>query len=533
MLFLLFACSEEDEQPADTTAPTVHFEQESTSYFKGVTEFAFAATDDAQLAGIRVFIDGAEVASHDFTSSSEVFTFSFDTKNLSDGTHRLKLVLTDASQNSFEREFDIVVRNTLFRLHIPAGYLTGEFWIFLSDDAGNVLGVQEGSNGAELVFPMPESFTQETVNLTLFQNWQNSSSNPTTFRGFTTTTRIKPGTYYYGEPHEFVPQAKIGEAVVQLTDWPSAYKLIPSGPGLFNYLVDIVPGGKREIKIGLAEDPADIFLLTTDGQGHYKYLMVEGLTQAGNKTFSFEDFLDMDLTVIPVEAGMDVSCSQWGYLADDSRRSYSLNPFLNDQGAINVISAPGVFKHYSAYIRINEDNVYYVLDSRNTLPPVAFQRSTANIVTSSFSDGVIDLTLEGESDIIIVQNGGVEDVGGSTFVDDWYIMLPHADHITFTRPQVPEEILSRYFLSGLKLHDVSMVHFHDLSWVSTYDDYLNDAYRTAPFTQDVHVQHEDIVSKTILFESTGGRRRKTGSHPSLHNVVFPWERNSSRRSAGE
>jgi hypothetical protein len=153
-LVVIQACDDDDE-PKDTQAPEVTFTDliEDMTVWNTVS-ISLEATDDQGINEIQVFADGNLIT----TLTASPFETSWDSNTVTDGEHTLKVIVTDKSGNSVEKEISVNVLNTLVTINVAADQLYSETdfsergFVFLSDENGNVIAHQEYQNGNTIVF---------------------------------------------------------------------------------------------------------------------------------------------------------------------------------------------------------------------------------------------------------------------------------------------------------------------------------------------------------------------------------------------
>lgn len=149
LVVLSQACSDDDQEPNDTTVPQIAFSDltDGQTVWSTVTA-TVTASDDKGLEKIEVFVDGTLLT----TLTAEPFTTSWNTSSASDGRHTIKAVATDKNGNTADKSITVTVQNTLVTINISADQLAaGERgFVFLSGLDGKVLTATEYQNGQEL-----------------------------------------------------------------------------------------------------------------------------------------------------------------------------------------------------------------------------------------------------------------------------------------------------------------------------------------------------------------------------------------------
>jgi hypothetical protein len=144
-LFTLSSCSDDDEDPDPDNAPTVSFKNlGNNSTVWNTVSATLEVNDDKGIAKVEVYIDGVL---HQ-TLTTAPYELTWDTRNASESTHAIRVVVTDAAGNESKAEVAVTVRNILLSFDVAADQLeSGERgFVVLSDDNGVVIASTEYHN---------------------------------------------------------------------------------------------------------------------------------------------------------------------------------------------------------------------------------------------------------------------------------------------------------------------------------------------------------------------------------------------------
>ncbi|UII19136.1 Ig-like domain-containing protein [Fulvivirga ligni] len=155
-MILTFQSCADDPKDVDDIKPDVEFNNlaEGDNVWNTI-EIQASAIDDISIASIQLLVDDQLIASKE---NQETITSNWNTGDLEDGAHTLKVVGTDNSGNISEKEISVNVKNNLIKLQVLDSKLPHEQkgYIFLSDRNGNVIVSDELRAGEELILKNSE-----------------------------------------------------------------------------------------------------------------------------------------------------------------------------------------------------------------------------------------------------------------------------------------------------------------------------------------------------------------------------------------
>src|SRR6187549_3113618 len=141
---LLISCS--DSKDPDTKAPVLTVEGIADNQtVRGTITASIQATDNDKIDKVDVFIDGNLLT----TLTASPYEVSWNTNDVADGTHVVKIVATDKSGNETVFETTVTVQNIVLTAIVPSNKLaTGvRGFIFISDENGKFIAGKEYVNG--------------------------------------------------------------------------------------------------------------------------------------------------------------------------------------------------------------------------------------------------------------------------------------------------------------------------------------------------------------------------------------------------
>lgn len=174
LLFLIFgffvttlSCQKEEEELPDMEASSLTLET-SGNFSKLYNEVTLRSTvvDNAEIGHVIFYVNGDSLGK----ATEAPYELTWNTKEVEDGPYLLRAVAYDASGNKSEATQEVMVKNTLFVLHIDNGHLPQwknnilKEWIFFSDRKGRPIGeVKQISNGTSLHWERPADFYGDTI----------------------------------------------------------------------------------------------------------------------------------------------------------------------------------------------------------------------------------------------------------------------------------------------------------------------------------------------------------------------------------
>jgi hypothetical protein len=262
--FFMFSCNEEEATPKDLTSPNITIISPGTSdVLKEVIQIK-AEIAEPNLLKVEVFVDAAMIGE----STTNSVELTFDTKSVKDGTHILKVVATDKENNQAEATVTLEILNALAIFSVPNSYIDEfeESWIFLTDNDGNVLGVQQAENGKEITFSRPENFKDDhtfVLNEFRFFYKKSESEYETTEINIMSYLDFKPGKYFLlGFENETNEQSTIGEYTLSVTNVANNQAIYALGTNIGNTSAERI-GDQYIIKAELQKNNTTILYSTS------------------------------------------------------------------------------------------------------------------------------------------------------------------------------------------------------------------------------------------------------------------------------
>lgn len=503
----MFSCGS-DEEP-DTAGPAIEFLESATEKFRGVATFTFRAADESNVNRIQVFTGSDLIADQHFEnqpSASVQVTLNTLTKN--DGTYLYHIVATDGEGNVAEWEYHIQIDNFILHAYVPENYLSNKglatSWLVLATKAGDVVGYQKLVEGELLKFPRPENYNDEDLQVHILDKY---SAGYFIITGYTS---IGLGDLsLFTEASSGLASVK-GIAKIKLNDVPEGAFVHTASPDASNTNVEVDEHGTWTMTMQLRADVVDVAIMVTEADGAGKIKILEQVKLDDDLSIQYTGFTAMDLEQVAYHVEEEVTSMlfyQNGYRNDDFARGGSnfyveqLNE-LNG-GTYNVYheDGPGIFDGYQNTTQVYTETKDYYYRVNGSDPAAVFKTTDITLEAHNFSDG-ISISLSDKPTVINLN--ATYTIGEQSF--DWFIFLKPNEEIEFKLPEVPQEVLTDFGLSGEVSISVDVLDVGEGSGEGhmRYDAWLSRNLRNTPF--DLSKPHETMFT-TYYFESPGGRKR--------------------------
>ncbi|MBL3657216.1 Ig-like domain-containing protein [Fulvivirga sediminis] len=147
--FLLQSCSDDSDGLDNVTSELEFTNLKEGEELWNTVNIQASAKDGISITSLQLFVDDQLLASE---SNKAVISSDWNTSNTEDGKHTLKVIATNASQNSTEKEITVMVKNNLITLQVPDYELRygEEGYIFLSDRNGKLIASEPLIAGKEI-----------------------------------------------------------------------------------------------------------------------------------------------------------------------------------------------------------------------------------------------------------------------------------------------------------------------------------------------------------------------------------------------
>jgi hypothetical protein len=520
---IIFSCNNESaiEPAKDTEGPAIEFTQAATRELSGSIELEFKATDNTAIAHIQVLVDDVMIAQEDFSNASATFSFFWNSETVEDGPHTIKVIVEDNAGNITINTFKIIVLNSLLRLSIPANYITegNTLWVFLSDNAGNLLGTQEAQNNSELVFEKPDGFDDSTFVInTLKKEVLVAGSYQRTTRSLESYTNIKPGIFHLTTSTLEDPMENKGKFTITITNVPTGYYEVIGGPVYDTE--GVYDGSNYVVSVYLTKDQSDLSVALHHSEGNARLAFINNAQINGETTLSFNDLNVMPMSSTLTPGADQIFQSQTGYKTG-STQGYIYNNYSGyDEGAYkdavhSYSPADGIFNsHFTVFSEYIGDlsNVHINYGSQ---PAKSFKRLQTAVSSYNIAEKDIQVNFTNiEGTYTSLSSFKVTFINNGSLWDGWNVFTPVTMNTGIKLPAIPAEIIDAEFSTGIPTYNFDLLAIYDFDIYSNYQAYITSVFNYNAQT----VESYEWLSQTITLPNKNGRGLQHSHTPSIPNL---------------
>jgi hypothetical protein len=479
------------------------------------------AKDNTGIKKVEVFVDGILLIS----ATSSPVEASWDTKTVTDGTHQIRIIATDIEGNKQELILPVEIKNILFTFKIGASYLSNltAGWIFVTDDAGELISSQEMINGETITVETPEGFhSDKTFTFSrleyYFDNYSTGSYKDIQFYSY---TKISSDAFIL-DNGVITPRPAVGNHDLIVTGIPFAQyenrgvaSLDAQGIGY----VGPTPSG-APIRASLFKSPAKVVYWMQDGGGFPIKYEVPVAASGGSVTVDFSAFTPVDSYMISIPGSLystfylslvrtpgDYNNTVYGFSSQQPSNPDRLTIFYPNLNPIEYI-ADLYYRTFEGY--------YYFYTVVGNQPPTVFKTLGAEPLSITSASNTIDIKATGDFQIAYANASDYTETNNNSVSFNWNMFM-NKDFISNIRvPFIPDNILKRYpdIASYKVVFDYVTVEKY--SGVGSYKDWVKLNFSSS----SIYSVAKEIMAKGKYF-TPGGR---------MHNVK---ERNFRRDFPGK
>jgi len=442
----LSSCS--DDQPKDVIVPDVMFTNLTANQVVWNTvPINLTVNDNASIATVDLFVDDSIVKS--FTTAP--YETSWDSNTVSDGTHTIKVVVTDRSGNLTEKQVDIVIKNVLVKIDIARDQIwtvngiEGHGYIFLSDETGRVIAFKECRNGDHIELKSP-GFNGETFYLTevFTGNLHQPLISLTTFAGISRGQKwavwSNDGPYAdVSEQQRFIDHA--GSADLKFSGSVDGYYYEFSTTKSQGYASE-----SMSCQVGLVKNPGKLYVVRKDQNkipltyGLYSDIDITKMNTIdlglANRDLKKVTIAIPGITNEPLLGSVNVT----GYLqANSYDEPYYLGEFSQ------------VVDHFDVYYPYTEFASYYIKSIYHT-DNMNYRRGVYNEFSHVIPEHTVNFSFQNNK-LTYSGNGRLDVLGAiyntETGEGNWTIMLPPASNLSIPVIQLPEQLKALSYTPAL------------------------------------------------------------------------------------
>jgi hypothetical protein len=470
---LFYSCT--DKEKPDTEAPSIEITTpEPSATVWGSINVQANIIDDKSIQSIEMFIDGTSIK----TFTTGTINENVDTKSLEDGTHTLKIVAIDASNNKKEETVEFEVMNYFFKFTVADNFIEREdketLIYYITNEAGDLLGLQEMKNGEVAKFETPANFSldQSFVLNRLFHEGTETGS---AYNTINTTAGVKAGSYAL--TRTVFSSTSPGEAYVNVANLNGTLFNNISGKNLWGSYYQTFSDYSQFV-LSLAKDDGQIFMnLNNDGTQRPRYALLEDVDR--NETFNLDyaNMPQMDETRFTLDDNVTaVSTTTYGLTtagdyANAITTGYFYSTWFYDAAVNEAIyhTADEVFKEYIFYTYAYENFDSYSHIVKGIEAPSTFKKLDAGVDAYSYTNEQIHLETSGIIDLRMVSGNNVKwDEGQYAF---WGVSLEKASGDI--KLVVPEQLRTTYQVPAPADFNFTDVWLIDYDAFETYREYVD------------------------------------------------------------
>jgi len=504
----LSSCGSDDE-PKDTTSPEVSFTDLTVDKpVWNTVPIKIDANDNQGIATMDVFVDGNLVT----TITETPYETTWDSNTVSDGSHIVKVVVTDMSGNKVEKAVTIVVKNILVKFDFAADQLAEEDdykergFVFLSDESGKVIASAEYSNGQHLELKSP-TFNGEKFYLT--EVLQDEREGDDFVRLWTFVDLDRGGKWVVLDDREY-DQTYAGEASLSFTNAAASafYNVYSNGDetGAAEWNTSAV--------IRIHKNPSKLYIVRNNEEGSPAptYGLFSNIVTGANGAInlnSVNQALTKVTTSVPdgaTYASVEIDAFP---VADNYSERYTLSRFAtSNPGPLDIYHPGAAFPSYHIESYYQTETLSYGRASRTEFGN--FSIPTHN-TSFSFANNKLTYSATGNYDMVT-----------ASYVNDnesgyWTLVLPLGSTLSIPVLELPTALTS---LDIPAIGTPAYHGIHDYEGIDNYDGLKTFIKNSAYSTDELFAYGKNYVSVDFLSTShTGGRLKKLTRYVSVDTEI--------------
>jgi hypothetical protein len=513
----LSSCSDKDE-PVDTSAPEVSFaDLTANKAVWNIVPIKVAATDNAGITKVEVFVDGNLIK----TITATPYETNWDSNTIADGSHTVKVIVTDAAGNKSEEEVIIVVKNVLVTLDFKDNQLDDfegdkeRGFIFLSDESGKLIVSAEYTNGQHLELKSP-AFNGENFYLTeaLYDEmvWEDGLHYSTRLWSFSNLDRNSKWVVLddrEGDDNE----TYAGEAELNFTNLAASayYGAFSNGDGAGIYEMN------TSATLRLRKSPSKLYVVRNNDGGTPAptYGLFSNIVTGANSNInlnSVNQALTKVIAAVPIE-GADAEVDITAFpVAGNYDEPYYLGYFTSHGEDVVVYHPGAAFPTYYVENYFNTDDISY---SRASTSEFGNFSIPAHNVVFSFANNELTYTATGNFDFVT-----------ATFYSEgeknyayWRLLLPLGSNLSVPVLELPAVLTS----FNVPVMGTPFMHgIDDLEAITNYDE-LKNFISNSDYSVDELFEYGKNYVEVDFYSSSSSGRKKT------QDINFRMGTNGKRR----
>ncbi len=474
------ACGDKENVAKDSESPTVSFLSPSATAEKlwNNIEISVDAKDDEGVSKVKFYIDGTLLE----TVDTSPYTMTLNSRTYEDGKYAVKAVAFDNEGNEGEATREIEIFNKLLIVDMPLTLTSAsaDWWVFLSDNEGNIIVTKELVLGQLTIFERPADFNDETYSLNTFRARTNITQK---INYVNTYSNVTPRKWVLKSAPEELELDDITVNITGVTTEKFDYVRVNNYNSI-HYSQD--PQG---LVISPKVSPLSVYYAFEN-----KHDFLKDLAAGESYDFEIADFKTPDKVDISLPENnyslMRVSGEiENGFLeADDTKKV--------DGGTETSISlVKSFFTNFKTYLFLINDDVTYINSTIGETIPTSYNLPTYEIDVEDNSMNNYVASFTGDFDIMggrwVYEKGSLFDGTYESF--RWSVFKEAGNKSSVILPELPSEIKSKYGIdiSGITYSTTSLAkHFK----ITSYSQYLDLLY-----SPDANILFEEYEQVSVIY----------------------------------
>ncbi len=492
----LSSCGKDEDSPQDNTAPVVTFsDAPSGGPVWNTVPLKLDVTDNDGIKAVEIFVDGDLVA----TLSDSPYEFDWDSNTVSDGSHAVKVIATDASGNKSETQITIVVKNTLISIDVPDGHVadtedyTLREFIVLTDEGGNVITYGELVNGTKFELKSP-SFNGATFSLSEVRyiregwndNWERTDVN--------TFTAVDRGTWFPLLQGTYVENIAAANLDFQNAESGASYLISTNADNTYEET-----NGTQFSKTMDITSPSSVFIQKSESGIPVSYRLIPSVAGGSNPTIDLSQGWQPVTSVSgSVPEGLDYVYSDlWGY-PGNTFESYFVNEgrYIPEENRLVNYQPGGAFPNYMRDYWFGKDN--YVVSKSSSSLEMSFEPIT-HTLKLDMTDSGFDFTIAGEFDYSLIV---FENFDRNT---NWFFVLPPNSAGTIIVPSMPQVIKELLNIPVFDFTGMSSYSLVDYDVFDSYEEFIT-TLRDYDLLNDIDFNDRGYSEMEVFVDNDEGGR---------------------------
>lgn len=475
LALLIFSCSE--EEPQENVTPSIKIISPSSSDLLKKTVVIEAEVVQSGFSHAKIFLGDILIGE----SAESAIKISYDTKQLEDGIHKLKIVATDKKGNEVEAFVEVEILNYLLTFSGIESFIG---WYFITDYNGTLLCAKKCNKNESVSFETPENYAKGQLFI---------------LHKFSSATHDDPEVY---------PIPRISSQIESYMDlkpgkyWNRSYQTETKPMGPYQFKVINVPtslaiglnGQYGNYSLSVAGTTCtfndmtmptyntnlfcNVFSITNENIVP-KYTNIQNVSAGQSTIVDFQNFTNMNHVDLTFDSQMDrVSTILWSITSDKNNGKKIYNQSLQNTSSKKLYYPGNTFSGgYITDIILRKGNRSHYFTKVGEIP-LSHKLINADVSSLVQENGNVTINSTGTFDYQFI--GGYKNwtTGGKEYSLNWTIYMNEENKRQLKLVALPAEILNEYpFLSGVVV-DFKEVYLGDYDGFTGYRDYIRYSFQS-------------------------------------------------------